>query len=95
MYEPKPITTAHIKLPDELQDLIEKLAENNHDIWAQQRIKDGWTYGPNRDDEHKKHPDLVPYSELDEGEKVYDRKTAIETIKVILSLGFVVKKELS
>jgi hypothetical protein len=93
MYQPKPIDTSNIELPDELNDLIEKLAENNHDIWAIQRIKDGWTYGPERDDSNKKHPDLVLYSDLPENEKVYDRNSAIETLKAVIALGYNLTKQ--
>ncbi len=88
MYQPKPIDTSDIQLPDDLNDLIEHLAENNHDIWARQRIKEGWTYGPQRDDAKKQHPDLVPYNELHESEKEYDRNSAIETIKAVIVLGY-------
>ena len=64
MYQPKPIDTAHIQLPDSITDLVERLAEHNHDTWAQQRLADGWTYGPQRDDAKKQNPDLVAYADL-------------------------------
>ena len=51
-------------------------------------MKEGWTYGPERDDSLKKHPDLIPYSELSEGEKQFDRETAMNTIKLVIKLGF-------
>ncbi len=92
MYQPKPVDTAQVQLPRDLLDLIERLAEHNHDIWAQQRIADGWTYGPQRDDAKKQHPDLVPYAELPEGEKEYDRKTAIGLIKAIVALGYRIER---
>ncbi len=92
MYQPKPINTAHIEFPEELIDLIERLAENSHDIWARQRIKDGWVYGPERNDTNKEHPDLVPYNELPEDEKKYDRDSAIETIKSVIALGYGFRK---
>jgi hypothetical protein len=88
MYQPKPIDTSHIEVPEELQALIEKLAENNHDIWAMQRINEGWTYGPQRDDNKKEHPDLIPYNDLPESEKEYDRNSAMETIKAVIALGY-------
>jgi len=87
-YQPRPINTSHAQAPLSLDSLIEKLAEHNHDIWAQQRIKDGWVWGPKRDDDQKHHPDLVPYNELTENEKQYDRETVIETIKAIVALGY-------
>ena len=88
MYIPKPKDTSAVKLPDGLKELLEELAENTHEIWAQQRIAEGWRYGPLRNDRQKEHPNLVPYKQLTESEKDYDRKTALETVKVMQALGF-------
>ena len=87
-YRPKPIETGEMELSPELLALTEKLAENAHDIWAQGRMKEGWTYGEKRDDVLKKHPDLLPYDQLPESEKEYDRRTAMETLKAVLALGY-------
>ena len=87
-YIPVPISTEGVALPPGLHGLIEQLAENNHDHWARQRIEDGWTYGPQRDDARKTHPDLVPYSDVPEDEKEYDRISVVETLKVIIKLGY-------
>ena len=87
-YKPEPIDTSRVKLPSEMQELTEKLARNTHDIWARQRMSDGWRWGTARDDVHKLHPCLVPYEELPESEKDYDRSTAMESVKAILALGF-------
>ena len=87
-YNPNPINTSDIVLSDDLLDLCEALAENTHDVWAVGRIAQGWTYGEKRDDEKKTTPCLVPYSELPESEKEYDRNTAMETIKVMLKIRF-------
>jgi ryanodine receptor 2 len=92
MYNPNPINTTDINLPEELLMLTEKIAENVHDIWAQGRINDGWTYGETRDDVKKLHPCIVPYDQLPESEKAYDRNTAMETIKLIVSLGYRIVK---
>ena len=92
MYQPKPIDTSKIRLSDDLHGLIELLAKNAHDNWALKRIAEGWVFGPNRDDANKRHPDLIPYSDLPESEKEYDRKMAIETIKAILALGYRIQK---
>lgn len=91
MYTPKPIDLSEVVLPEELTALVEKMAENVHDEWANTRIKQGWTYGEERNDAEKKHPCLVPYNELPDSEKVYDRNTAISTIKLILASGFTIK----
>ncbi len=91
-YTPKPIATSGLIIPGELQELIEQLAENNHDNWAAQRFSDGWTWGPMRDDAKLHHPGLVPYDELSESEKEYDRRTVVEALKAIIALGFTIKK---
>ncbi len=88
MYDPKPIDTSGIELPPAVMELVEKLAASNHDNWAQGRIKEGWRYGPARNDELKQHPGLVPYDELSESEKEYDRVSSIETLKAIYALGY-------
>ena len=92
MYKPNPINTNDIILNDDLLNLIEKLAENTHDVWAGGRIAQGWKYGEHRDDANKTTPCLVPYSELPETEKEYDRNTALETLKLIIKLGYKVEK---
>lgn len=91
-YEPRPIDTGHVELPGDIKDLLERLAENTHEVWARQRMSEGWTHGPRRDDALKQHPSLVPYNQLSESEKEYDRKTATEALKVILALGYEIRK---
>lgn len=88
MYKPQPINTSDVKLSEELILLTEKIAENAHDSWALKRISEGWTYGEKRDDDKKTTPCLLPYNELPESEKEYDRVTAMESIKLIVKLGF-------
>lgn len=91
-YNPKPIDTSRITLDDQILELAELLAENAHDVWAVERRSQGWRYGPQRNDRTKEHPCLVPYSELTESEKVFDRGTALETLKAICALGFEIRK---
>lgn len=87
-YTPQPIDTKDVELPAELSILAEKIAKNVHEVWSAGRMKDGWTYGEERNDTEMKHPCLVPYEELTESEKEYDRNTSIETLKLIVKLGF-------
>ena len=87
-YIPKPADTADIRLSEDLNAIAEAIAENVHEVWASSRQTEGWTYGPVRDDAKKQTPCLVPYSELPEEEKAYDRKTAFETLKYIVSMGY-------
>lgn len=91
-YKPQPVNTSDVKLPDDLTPLIEEMAKNVHEVWAQNRINDGWTYGTVRDDVKKQHPGLAPYEELPEREKEYDRATSQETLKFILKSGFSISK---
>ncbi len=91
-YIPKPAETKDVELPAELKSLVEDMSKNVHEIWAQGRISQGWTYGKMRSDELKQHPCLVPYEELSEEEKDYDRNTSTETLKLILKLGFKISK---
>lgn len=93
MYTPKPLDTSAVQLDDELLELTEKIAENVHEVWAAGRLADGWTYGEVRDDAKKTTPCLVPYAELSETEKAYDRNTALGTIKLIIALGYTVEKK--
>jgi len=92
MYKPNPIDTSDVVLDNELIMLTEEIAENVHEVWSKGRIEDGWIYGQTRNDEKKETPCLVPYSELSDEEKEYDRKTAMETLKLIIKLGYTIEK---
>ena len=87
-YHPDPTDTSHIELDPDIKQLTELLAKNTHDVWARQRMSEGWRFGNQRDDKALTHPDLVAYEDLSESEQDYDRNTALETIKLILALGF-------
>ena len=92
MYTPKPIDTSDVQLNEDLLELTEKIAENVHDVWAEGRIRQGWTYGEQRDDSKKTTPCLVPYGDLPEAEKEYDRNTALETLRLIAKLGYRIER---
>lgn len=92
MYKPQPIDTTGIELDADILELSELISKNTHEVWSAGRIRDGWTYGETRDDEKKTHPCLVPYEELSEREKEYDRNTSMETLKLIVRLGYKIQK---
>lgn len=91
-YKPQPVDTSFIKLSPDIVELTERLAKNTHDVWAQERIAQGWRFGQERNDARKEHPLLIPYEELPESEKVYDRNTAIQTLKAVTAFGYRVSK---
>lgn len=92
VYEPSPIALDDVTLDDDLTELQEAIAENAHEIWAQNRTSQGWTYGPERNDPQKQTPDMVPYCNLPESEKLYDREMAMQTLKLVKKLGFEIKR---
>ena len=92
-YTPEPMDLSSVDLPESLIQLSERIAENVHEVWAKARMDEGWTYGGKREKKKKKHPCLVPYDELPEEEKEYDRNTAMNTIKMVKKLGFRIERE--
>ena len=90
---PAPVDTSDVVLPEELNELVEMIAENVHEVWAQSRMEQGWIYGEERDDVLKHHPCLVPYEDLPEVEKDYDRDTAMGTLRLIVKSGFRISKD--
>ena len=88
VYEPYPISLDDVELSEDLTELREAIAENAHEIWAKARTDQGWTYGPERNDQKKETPDMVPYCNLPESEKLYDREMAMQTLKLLKKLGF-------
>lgn len=92
-YNPKLIDLEHVDLPEGFEELREAIAENAHDIWALERQSEGWTYGPKRDDSKLETPDMVPYAQLPESEKQYDRLMAVDTLKLLIALGYKIEKK--
>ena len=92
-YTPKPVDTSDVSLTSDMLELTELIAKNVHEVWAKQRIEEGWTFGPIKNSELKTTPCLVPYENLSESEKDYDRNTALETLKLIQKLGYKIEKK--
>lgn len=91
-YKPQPVDTSSVTLSPDIIDLTERLAKNTHDVWAQERMAQGWHFGLERNDSRKEHPSLVPYEELPEAEKVYDRNTVIQALKAVIAFGYRISK---
>lgn len=93
VYEPSPIGLDDVELSEDLSELQEAIAENAHEIWAKNRRDQGWSYGPERNDQKKETPDMIPYCNLPESEKLYDREMAMQTLKLVKKLGFEIVKK--
>ncbi|MHA1991242.1 MAG: RyR domain-containing protein [Candidatus Hodarchaeales archaeon] len=91
-YKPKPFDTSNVVIPEDLEKLTEFLALNVHELWSQDKILEGWKYGDIHDNISKETPNLVPYDALPDHIKEYDRKTAMGTLKLIIALGYHIKK---
>ena len=87
-YTPEPVALDDVVLPDALAGLTETIARNTHEVWSQKRMEEGWRYGASRDDARKLHPNLVPYEQLSEADKDYDRATALNAIRLLVKLGY-------
>ncbi len=92
-YRPQPFDVSGVELSEELLALTERIAENVHEVWAAGRLAEGWRWGETRDDEKKRTPCLVPYGELPEAEKEFDRNTAMNTLKLVVALGYTIEKK--
>lgn len=91
-YNPEPVDTSDVQISEDIKMLVEKLAENVHELWAKRRFDEGWVWGITRNDELKTHPSIIPYDELSESEKNYDRTTAMETVKLLIKMGYKLDK---
>lgn len=91
-YDPQPVDTSHTFLSKDLEYLINDLAKQLHEVWAHKKIQQGWLFGPVRDNEKKRHPLLIPYEQLPDKDKEYNREMSREQIKVIVALGWNIKK---
>lgn len=91
-YIPKPMDTSDVEVPEDIKELMEIISRNTHEVWGKGRMEEGWVYGECLDYQEKTHPSLIPYEELSESEKDYDRRTSMETLKVILKMGYKITK---
>lgn len=91
-YRPELLDLKHVELPKGFEEIREALAENAHNMWALERQSEGWTYGPKRDDSKLENPDMVPYDQLPESEKEYDRIMAEDTLRLLTALGYKIEK---
>lgn len=92
-YVPEIIEVDDIKLPEDIISIAEIISKNVHEVWSKMRLEEGWVYGEKRDDDLKTNPCLVPYEDLPESEKEYDRNTALRTLKLLMKLGYKLVKE--
>lgn len=91
-YKPNPMDLSKVKLSKSLEADLEVIAKDVHETWAQQRLLKGWEYGEEYDEINKKHPCMVEYDKLPELEKDMDRATVVQTIKMLLLMGYDIEK---
>nr|XP_021335867.1 ryanodine receptor 2 [Danio rerio] len=87
-YKPAPMDLCHIKLASTQEAMVDKLAENAHNVWARDRIRQGWTYGIQQDIKNKRNPRLVPYVLLDERTKKSNKDSLREAVRTLLGYGY-------
>ncbi|XP_076834095.1 ryanodine receptor 3 isoform X5 [Brachyhypopomus gauderio] len=87
-YKPTPLELSDVKLTPSQELLVDRLAENAHNVWAKERIKQGWTYGIQQDVKSKRNPRLVPYALLDERTKKSNRDSLREAIRTLIGYGY-------
>ena len=92
-YKPEPINTSKVVLPSVICELSEVLSKNVHEVWSTRKMQEGYTFGDTDNKAAKTHHNLVPYEQLSPEDQVYDRDTALETIKVLIMLGFTIEKK--
>jgi hypothetical protein len=91
-FKPAAGDTSVVELSEDLLELAELLAKNSHRHWSKRRLSEGWRFGPAPNYATKEHPDLVPYEDLPDSERAYDRSAAIETLRAIIALGYRIEK---
>ncbi|XP_075987921.1 ryanodine receptor isoform X9 [Anticarsia gemmatalis] len=87
-YKPAPLDLSAVTLTPKMDELVDQLAENTHNLWARERIQQGWTYGLNEDPDMHRSPHLVPYPKVDDAIKKANRDTASETVRTLLVYGY-------
>uniref|UniRef100_A0A8D2L723 Ryanodine receptor 3 n=1 Tax=Varanus komodoensis TaxID=61221 RepID=A0A8D2L723_VARKO len=87
-YKPAPLDLSEVKLLPSQEVLVDKLAENAHNVWAKDRIKQGWTYGIQQELKNKRNPRLVPYTLLDERTKKSNRDSLREAVRTFAGYGY-------
>uniref|UniRef100_A0A8C5PNN5 Ryanodine receptor 1 n=1 Tax=Leptobrachium leishanense TaxID=445787 RepID=A0A8C5PNN5_9ANUR len=87
-YKPAPLDLSHVKLTPAQNTLVDKLAENGHNVWARDRVQQGWTYSNIQDIKKQRNPRLVPYSLLDEKTKKTNRDSLCEAVRTLMGYGY-------
>ncbi|XP_019717005.1 ryanodine receptor 1b isoform X5 [Hippocampus comes] len=87
-YKPAPLDLSHVKLTPNQNQLVEKLAENGHNVWARDRVRQGWTYSIVQDILNKRNPRLVPYNLLDERTKKTNRDSVNNAVRTLIGYGY-------
>uniref|UniRef100_H3CF57 Ryanodine receptor 3 n=1 Tax=Tetraodon nigroviridis TaxID=99883 RepID=H3CF57_TETNG len=91
-FDPKPINTANISLPEKLEYITNKYAEHSHDKWSSEKVSAGWKQGDSVNEHTKSHPLLKPYKALTEKERETYRWPVRESLKSMLAMGWNIER---
>jgi len=67
---------------------LDIMAKLEHEGWVKQKFAQNWSYGEQKDERKKTHPDLVGWNELDAGEKKIDINAVSAIPELLVSKGF-------
>ncbi len=74
-------------------DEVEYLAEMEHGRWTAERLRSGWRWAPQRDAEAKVSPHLVPWAQLPEDIRQYDREFVERIPGMLATVGLEIVRE--
>ncbi|XDC62019.1 hypothetical protein R6Z07M_013201 [Ovis aries] len=87
-YKPAPLDLSHVRLTPAQTTLVDRLAENGHNVWARDRVAQGWSYSAVQDIPARRNPRLVPYRLLDEATKRSNRDSLCQAVRTLLGYGY-------
>ena len=88
MFDPQPYDLSSVTLPLAMQQIAEQVTHNNHEVWAEHQIEQGWIWGNSYDAEEKFHPCILPYHCLTASQRAANSIAAIDILKNILALEY-------
>lgn len=70
-------------------------ANIEHDRWAEAKLKEGWKYDPQTNNEKRLHSLLMKWDQLTENEKENDRQIFSKISSLLNEAGYAIEKDMS